>query len=160
MSDARAPTNAEPTISRTTSASAHFRPFSLWEWAGIALFAVVAAAGVWLLRHHDPNLPHSGLPSCLFFDVTGFYCPGCGITRALHAVVHGDLARAFGMNPLAMIVIPLIPLMLLHARGFRPRVLEPLMRIALEPNVWVFSIPAYWIARNLPWWPFAWMAPG
>jgi hypothetical protein len=34
------------------------------------------------------------------------------------------------------------------------------MNIALEPKVWIFGIPAYWVARNLPWWPFVWLAPG
>ena len=158
---ATAPATASGALRAPThSAPARFRPFSRLEWVGIAFAAAAVVAGVWLLRHHDPNASHSGFPACIFLSLTGYYCPGCGITRALHALVHGDLGRAFAMNPLALIIIPLIPLMLLHARGFQPRVLQPLMRIALEPNVWVFAIPAYWIARNLPWWPFTWMAPG
>jgi hypothetical protein len=137
-----------------------FQPFSRLELAGLALATAVLAAGVWILWHHDPNAPHSRFPPCVFLSITGFFCPGCGITRALHALVHGDLARAFAMNPVALVIMPLIPLMLLHARGFQPRWLRPVMTVAMEPKLWIVAIPAYWIARNLPWWPFAWMAPG
>ena len=136
-----------------------FQPFSRLELAGLALATVVVAVGVWILWHHDPNAAHSRFPPCIFLSITGLFCPGCGITRALHALVHGDLARAFAMNPLALVVIPLIPLMLLHARGFQPRWLRPLMTVAMEPKLWIVAIPAYWIARNLPWWPFLMLTP-
>ncbi len=145
---------------QASSSTVGFRPFSRLELVGLALATALVAGGVWMLWHHDPNTAHSGFPGCIFLSVTGFFCPGCGVTRALHAVVHGDLARAFAMNPLAMVIIPLIPLMLLHDRGFRPRWLQPLMTLAMEPKVWIFAIPAYWIARNLPWVPFVWLAPG
>jgi hypothetical protein len=161
MSDPMPSDASDPTMPNASSdVPARFRPFSRWEWAGVALTAAVLAGGVWILWHHDPNAPHSRLPPCVFLSLTGWFCPGCGITRALHALVHGDLARAFAMNPLALIVIPLIPLMLLDARGFRPHWLQPVMKIAMEPKLWIFAIPAYWVARNLPWWPFVWLAPG
>ena len=31
---------------------------------------------------------------------TGWWCPVCGATRAVHALVHGDAAAAFGHNAL------------------------------------------------------------
>lgn len=133
------------------------RTLALWLLAASAL---AAAAGVVLFQYVDPNVRGGLLPPCLFHAVTGFYCAGCGITRAFHALAHGDLPRAFGMNPLAVIMVGLGPLMLLHVYGWRPVVLQPLMRVALSGRFWLIAIPAYWIARNLPWWPFAWMAPG
>lgn len=96
----------------------------------------------------------------MFHALTGYYCVGCGMTRALHALVHGDLVRAFGMNPLAMLLLPLAPLLVAHAQGWRPRLLEPLMRVALKPGMWLVLLPVYWVARNLPWYPFTLLAPG
>ncbi len=32
---------------------------------------------------------------CIFRKITGFLCPGCGITRAILAAVRLDLAKAF-----------------------------------------------------------------
>ena len=76
------------------------------------------------------------------------------------ALVHGDVPRAFSMNPLAMLLLPAIPMMIAHGQGWRPRTLEPVMRVLLAPRFWLVLLPAYWIARNLPWFPFSMLAPG
>lgn len=47
---------------------------------------------------------HIGLP-CVFYEVTGFKCPGCGITRALAALLHLDFATAWKENPFAYPII-------------------------------------------------------
>lgn len=126
--------------------------------AALGLCAV--AAGVAVFQLYDPNAVGSPFPPCLFKLAAGFDCIGCGVTRALHALAHGDLVRALEMNALAVIVLPLIPLMFLHTQGWRPAFLQPLMRVAMRPQLWLALLPAYWIARNLPWWPFSWLASG
>lgn len=140
-----------------TTAMPVFRPGHL-----LALLAttIAVAAGVWLLRSYDPNAANSIFPPCMFKAFTGYHCIGCGLTRALHALVHGDIGRAFDMNPLAMVVLPLLPLMVLDARGTTPQALKPFMSVVMTPKLWLVLLPAYWIARNLPWWPFTWLAPG
>lgn len=130
------------------------------HYAALTAAALVAAVGVWLLWHFDPNAPDSRFPGCMFRALTGFYCAGCGLTRALHALVHGDLPRAFAMNPLAVLLLPVLPMMVAHGRGWRPRALAPLMRVLLAPAFWLVLLPAYWIARNLPWFPFTLLKPG
>ncbi len=126
----------------------------------LASAALAAGAGVWVLRHYDPNAVHNPFPPCMFYAITGHYCIGCGLTRAMHALVHGDLPRAFSMNPLAVVVLPLIPLMIAWSAGWQPRSLRPLMRWVLEPRLWLLLLPGFWIARNLPWSPFTLLAPG
>ncbi|MEY2693731.1 MAG: hypothetical protein RL142_79 [Actinomycetota bacterium] len=37
---------------------------------------------------------------CLFHAATGLLCPGCGTTRSLTALLHGDVATALAFNPL------------------------------------------------------------
>jgi hypothetical protein len=130
------------------------------EKIAITMAAIAAIVGVWLLRSYDPNTPNSLFPPCMFRAFTGFHCIGCGLTRALHALVHGDLARAFAMNPLAILALPLLPLMLLHDRSVMPAPLKPFMSAVMTPKLWLILLPAYWIARNLPWVPFTWLAPG
>ncbi len=130
------------------------------EKLGLAVAAAATTAGVWLLRTYDPNTHNSFFPQCMFKAFTGFHCIGCGLTRALHALAHADIAGAFAMNPLAMLVLPLIPLMLLDARGATPGPLKPFMSVVMTPMLWLVLLPAYWIARNLPWVPFTWLAPG
>ncbi|UWX03841.1 DUF2752 domain-containing protein [Pseudoxanthomonas sp. NC8] len=128
--------------------------------AGVASAAVAAGAGVWLLRTYDPNVAGNPFPPCMFHAVTGLYCIGCGLTRALHALVHGDLAGAFSMNPLGVLMLPLMALMVAWSQGWQPRALRPLMDVAMEPKLWLWVLPTYWIARNLPWFPFNLLAPG
>ena len=130
------------------------------HYLALTAAALAAAVGVWLLREFDPNAAHSPFPGCMFRALTGYFCVGRGLTRALHALVHGDLARAFAMNPLAMLLLPAIPMMIAHGQGWRPRTLEPVMRVLLAPRFWLVLLPAYWIARNLPWFPFSMLAPG
>ena len=44
---------------------------------------------------------------CPFHAVTGWYCPGCGGTRALGALLHGDLAGALRDNLFALTLFPI-----------------------------------------------------
>lgn len=45
------------------------------------------------------NVTGFGIP-CMLHEVTGLECPGCGLTRAIAAVVRLDLAAAFEFNAL------------------------------------------------------------
>ena len=128
--------------------------------AGLTTAAIAAVAGFWLLRNFDPGAAHSPFPECMFRAFTGWYCVGCGMTRALHALAHGDVPRAFSMNPLAMTLLAISPLLLGWKLGWQPAWLRPLVAVVAEPKFWLLLLPAYWIARNLPWFPFTLLAPG
>lgn len=41
----------------------------------------------------------SGFP-CVFQLLTGLYCPGCGGTRALKYLLHGDIRKSLQYHPL------------------------------------------------------------
>ncbi len=45
---------------------------------------------------------------CIFNKVTGLYCPGCGITRAIKTLLRGNIAESFHNNILLYTVIPLL----------------------------------------------------
>lgn len=125
----------------------------------MAVIALVAlTAGIWLLRTFDPGATGSLFPSCLFHDLTGWYCPGCGITRALHALVHFDFRRAFAMNALLMLSLPLLTVM--AAQGFTRHALLPaaVARVAFNGRVWIAALLVFGVVRNLP--GFEWLAPG
>jgi hypothetical protein len=126
----------------------------------LALAAIVASVGIWFLWKYDPNAPNNAYLPCIFRELTGYYCIGCGMTRAMHALVHGDIAGALAMNPLAVLLIPLIPLMVASSNGWKIPVLEPIIAFCNRPALWLVLLPAYWIARNLPWFPFTLLAPG
>ena len=47
------------------------------------------------------------MPGCLFRTFTNLECPGCGMTRATHALLHGRIAEAFQFNPVGIILLPI-----------------------------------------------------
>ena len=61
-----------------------------------ATAAVLAAA---VLYHADPAASPL-YPPCLIRLYTGWSCPGCGATRALHALLHFRFEEAWRLNPL------------------------------------------------------------
>ncbi|MFI0371647.1 DUF2752 domain-containing protein [Actinomadura sp. 1N219] len=116
---------------------------------GLVLGGVVA--GALLVAFRDPN-EAGHYPSCPFLAMTGYYCPGCGMMRLVHALTHGDVGTAFGFNPLVFVLLPVFGYMfvrwtVLGARGMP-------MRSALFRPVVVYSfvgaLAVYWVVRNLP----------
>lgn len=45
---------------------------------------------------------------CIFKQITGFYCPGCGITRCILSILNLEFYRAFRYNPLVFLMIPFL----------------------------------------------------
>jgi hypothetical protein len=74
----------------------------------VAHCAAMAAAGAaWVLLHFDPAT-YDFYPRCPIFFWFGIYCPGCGATRALAALLHGRWLEAIHFNPLVVMVLPLV----------------------------------------------------
>lgn len=120
------------------------------RWAPYAVLAAVAGA-VGYLAVVDPNQP-GHYPTCPFYAITGYYCPGCGSLRMIHALTHGHVAEAFGRNALAFVTLPLLAYLwvrwavaLRRGRPMRAGALRPWLII-------IFSLVAivFWVARNLP----------
>lgn len=45
-------------------------------------------------------------PRCWLQEMTGLRCPGCGGTRAVHALLTGEIRRAWQLNPLVVATLP------------------------------------------------------
>jgi len=133
---------------------------ALRQWFWLTPVGLFVAAGVWVLRTWDPNLPGNPFFACIFLRVTGLYCPGCGATRALHALVHFDPLRALEMNALLVIGAPIGGLLALRALDRLPRWTDAWLRPVASPALWLGLVLGFAVLRNLPWPPFAWLAPG
>jgi hypothetical protein len=128
-----------------------------WLILAAALVSPAAAAFLYFV---DPSGP-GWLPICLLYNLTGIHCPFCGGTRSGHALLNGDLLQALAWNPLAVALLPLAALWLGWAawRVLRQRPLpaanppRTVLRLAL---VFLFG---FWVVRNLPFYPFALLAP-
>ena len=115
--------------------------------------AMVAGAGV--VAYFDPTKA-GFFPVCPLYALTGFACPGCGLTRGFHALFHGDVLTALDHNAL----LPMFAL--LFGFGFLSMVFFAVRGRRLPVNL--FHPTALWVAlvllglfgvaRNLPWYPF------
>lgn len=90
-------------------------------------------------------------PQCLFYSVTGLYCPGCGGLRGTHFFLHLDFEDAFHFNPFVFITTPLIiytaayySFYLLTGKDL-PRV--PYNRYILAAAALITAV--FWVARNV-----------
>ncbi len=119
-----------------------------------ALWSFLASGAAYLFVF-EPG--HTGIfPLCPFRTVTGFACPGCGTTRALHQLLHGNFIGAFELNPLLLVTLPVagIFLILFTRRAITGR---PMPQIALRPEyAWAIYLVVFgfWILRNTPFYPF------
>lgn len=66
-----------------------------------------SAAALGYVAAVDPNQP-GHYPLCPTKYLFGFDCPGCGLTRATHDLVTGNVAGALDHNVLIVVLAPLV----------------------------------------------------
>lgn len=120
-------------------------------------------AAVWSVLFFFPatdtasRLPY---PPCPFHALTGMHCAGCGSTRALSCLAHGDLVGAWAKNKLAVLCVPILlwGFLLYGAECFH----LPFPRIFVKAR-WIWALLAvillFGILRNVPVPPFTSLAP-
>jgi hypothetical protein len=76
---------------------------SAWsnETYAVVMLAATLAGMAAVVFFFNP-VKHSFYPVCQFHKLTGLNCPGCGATRALYALLHGDILRALRDNVLVL----------------------------------------------------------
>jgi len=72
------------------------------------LLGVAAVVGYLTLLGVRHPTDYGMIPSCPFHAGTGFYCPGCGSTRATHFFITGHPLTSLRYNPLVLLVLPLL----------------------------------------------------
>ena len=89
-------------------------------------------------------------PPCPFHLATGCHCPSCGSLRAIHNLLHGQMAAAMSQNPLMVLSIPILGLMFMNPRWiYKPWV----------PWTAMVTLIIYGLLRNVSVWPLTLLAP-
>ncbi len=122
--------------------------------------ALVASAA--FVATNDPGAAGSRYPACVFHQMTGLWCPGCGLTRGTYELLHGHIGSAFGYNiftPLALVAIVVAWMAWLRVSWGRPA-----FRMPPWAGRWVvIALPVliivYGVLRNVPISPLRTLAP-
>jgi hypothetical protein len=123
---------------------------------GFALAGVAGMSGIaFAVGYFNPTTA-GFFPVCPLYALTGFACPGCGMTRGLHALLHGDVLGALDYNLLLPGILfffgyLFVSLFLTFARGrgLDFKIFTPLVIWGFFGFAFVFTI-----LRNLPYYPF------
>ena len=142
--DSPRPTTDAPSAMKKTQ-------FKKQDFMLLGLFLALGAVACIVLLVAPPGSPHAKwLPKCMFYQWTGLYCPGCGATRALSAMLHGDVRASLHNNLLLFPLLALLAVLIV-----KPGVsLKRPVAVAIVAVVIGFAI-----LRNIPFAPFTYLAP-
>ena len=119
-----------------------------------------ALAGASYLYFHDPY--QYPLP-CMFYFLTGLYCPGCGAGRACRALLQFRFAEAFCYNPVFVILLPFIGVYFVARMAdwviTGGNHIDKKISVRLLVVVLILVV-LYGVLRNIPVYPFTLLAPG
>ncbi len=122
---------------------------------------LIVIAGVAILFFILDPSKNAIFPRCMFNSITGYYCPGCGSQRAVHSLLHLDIAGVVHYN---FLFLPALLLIIYHY-------LHPFLNRIFKwklPNIFYFKntpwiilgvVFIFWILRNIPVFPFSALAP-
>lgn len=92
---------------------------------------------------------HITFPECGFHRIFGLYCPGCGNTRAVIALLKGDILLSLREN--ISIVLALISVILLYSevifKVFGKNLRSPIRNYYFLYGILIF-LAFYFVARN------------
>ena len=118
------------------------------------------ASGAALVAYFDPAKT-SFLLVCPLYSMTGYACPGCGLTRGFHSLFHGDIISAIDFNAM----IPLwaaifgwvcVSMALFAARGKGLRMWPASPRFL---GVFLVVLLGFGVLRNIPVYPLTILFP-
>ncbi len=127
---------------------------------GWFFLSLVVLTGIYIVKNFNPEL-NSFFPPCIFHEITGLYCPGCGMTRATYSILNLEIKKAFGYNQLFFILIPVLIYMgikqVFNLKKYGE--LKPIRFPYWFTISLLFLVFLFWILRNIPIYPFKYLAP-
>lgn len=111
---------------------------------------IVILSGV-VLYWLDPT-QYVFMPKCIFRMLTGWDCPGCGLQRAVHALLHGRFWEAVQYNYFLLLGIPYV-LAVMYMEWFTSGEKHLRLRRVLYHRYVLYAYVtlylAWWVLRNV-----------
>ena len=123
----------------------------------ISIFILAAGAALLLYFFVEPK--NGIFPKCFFHELTGLYCPGCGVQRSFHALLNGHILTAIDYNLLFILLLPLIIYFILSFALDKKHPSSSFIYKSTFSFAVVIVVVSFWLLRNIPYTPFSWLAP-
>ena len=116
------------------------------------LLIAVCTGLVFVYSHFSPE-SSVWFPKCIFLQLTGLKCPGCGSQRVVHNLLNLNVRQAFEANAFLVLSLPYIFALLISIPlKFRfPKFYNTLNSVPVIITVGILVI-AWWLLRNLFGW--------
>lgn len=115
------------------------------------IFTLVVVSGGVVLYWLDPAR-YVFMPKCIFRMLTGWDCPGCGLQRAVHALLHGRFGEAVQYNYFLLLGIPYV-LAVMYMEWFASGEKHLRLRRVLYHRYVLYAYVAlylaWWVLRNV-----------
>jgi hypothetical protein len=131
------------------------------EGIAFSVIPILALILLIFLYFHNP-IGNSLFPKCIFLKFTGFYCPGCGATRATYYLLHGNILKAFSYNQLYVLFLPFMVYLYILNLGIKINGKDLIKVPRFNSIFYIFIgsiIIVFCILRNIHYYPFNLLAP-
>jgi len=72
------------------------------------LLVLIGTLGTFAALGASNAMPSSIGYTCPFKALTGYNCPGCGMSRCVHALMHGNVTGALHYNAFLFVLVPVL----------------------------------------------------
>ena len=92
-------------------------------------------------------------PKCIFLQLTGLKCPGCGSQRVVHSLLNLNIHKAFEANAFLVLSLPYIAALLasIPLKSRFPKFYNALNSVQVIITIGILVI-IWWITRNIFGW--------
>lgn len=104
-----------------------------------------------VVLYRFPPTRYGFYPRCPIYTYLHVFCPGCGATRALAAILHGHLHEAVRWNALFIALLPFLAgyAMVCCSRAFRTGEFRWPQPPRMATTILFLIMAAFTVARNL-----------
>lgn len=111
---------------------------------------VVLLCGVSIVNVLHLDILHI-FPPCILYTKTGLYCPGCGGTRSVHALMEGDVWGSFRYHPFVLYTAVIYATFMIKNSLYR--LTDGKIKIMIFRPVYLYIaailVVAQWIIKNI-----------
>lgn len=113
---------------------------------GISILVAIIVVGV-----ADPS-EYTWMPKCIFKLITGYDCPGCGSSRALHALIHGNFLQALHFNYFLIVTFIYAGSVFFagNLKWVKNSLIKKILCGKVVAGIYIVMFFFWWIIRNLP----------